>query len=80
MSEKSVEEKLDNIIQFKKKNIKVLKEWKNFINEAKDEIFNVYCLKTNLKECEPWSCSFRMTNICQYPQELSKLEKITRIE
>jgi len=80
MNEKNVEENINNIIQFKKKNITVLKEWKELINEAKDSIFKAYCIKENLKECEPWNCSFRMTNNCKYPQELSKLDNFTRIE
>lgn len=80
MEENKEQEKLEKIIQFKKHNISVLLEWKKLIDDAREAIFKANCLKSYLTECEPWYCSFRITGSCKYPDEISKLEKLIKIE
>lgn len=36
-------------------------------------LFNEYCLKDYLNECEPAYCVFRITNSCEYIKILNKL-------
>ena len=51
-------------------------EIKILFNELEEILFKKNCLKSYLKECEPFYCGFRYTNECKYLDDLSVLYRL----
>lgn len=62
--------------EFQNKNATTLLEYKSLIDKTIIAIFKEACLKPHLNSCEPEFCSFRITEVCKYPEYLHKLNNI----
>ncbi len=79
MENNEIKKKTNQLVEFKKTNEDLLITWSNKIKEIKKDLFDVYCLKKYLNECEPSYCSFRITGQCKYLEELSAFEELIKL-
>ena len=68
------DEKLMKLEEFKLRNIATLLEWEKLTADARTALFKSLCHKPYLTACEPEYCGFRITGVCKYPEELTKLK------
>ena len=75
MEEKSYDDSIEKIISQLKKDIKFKVKGENHIKALEHQLFERFCQKNYLDECEPAFCVFRLDNSCEYIKILNSIYK-----